>query len=90
MWSEPIEEWSDLRLGLDVALSVVDFGHFETHFHSLDQIIWLFFGSRIAQLREFFLAFFVKLDTLRNIERIGSEKTIDLLLEFGDVFLSEG
>lgn len=88
--SEPVEQRSDFSLGLDVALSVVHLWHLEAHLHPLDQSITLLLCGWIAQLRKLLLALLIELDSLRDIECVGPEETIDLLLKLGDVLLPEG
>jgi hypothetical protein len=70
MWSQPIEQRPDFSLGLQIALPIILFGHFEAHFHPLDQLLWSFFGSWLLELGVLLLSGLVELHSLGDVEGV--------------------
>jgi len=90
MRSEAAEQWPNLVLGPQIRLSVVLLGHLKAHLHPFEQLIISLLGTSLVQARELILPLLVELHTLRDIEGVRPEKSIDLLLKLGHVLLVEG
>ena len=70
MRCEPVKQWSDLALGLEVALSVALLGNLEALLHPFDELLGRFFRQRAAELGVLLLASFLKLLSLGNVKGI--------------------